>query len=124
MVLDLADGTQHEVTAEPAAGFWWSPDGSRLLVLGIEDEGLRWRVWDGTSLQDFASFVPSGTFLRDFLPFFDQYARSMTLWAPDGNAFAYPAIDDGGTARIWVQRLDGSEPRPVADGVWAAWSPR
>jgi TolB protein len=124
MVLDLIAGTQQQVTGEPVAGFWWSPDGSRLLVLGIEEDGLRWRMWDGTSLEDLTRFRPTGTFVRDFLPFFDQYARSMSLWSPDGNAFVYPAVDAEGTPRIWVQRLDGGEPQSVAEGVWAAWSPR
>jgi TolB protein len=48
--------------------------------------------------------LPSPTFAQEYLLFFDQYAQSMTLWAPDGSAFAYPGPNEAGEAGIWAQR--------------------
>jgi Tol biopolymer transport system component len=59
--------------------------------------------------------------LRDLVPFFDQYAQSMTLWSPDGTAFAFPAAVNG-EAGIWRQDLSGGDPIRVAGGSWVAWS--
>jgi Tol biopolymer transport system component len=55
------------------------------------------------------------------LPFFDQYAQSMTLWSPDGEAFAYPAMT-GGIPGIWIQDIDGTDPIRLTDGSWVSWS--
>jgi hypothetical protein len=61
--------------------------------------------------------------LRDYAPFFTQYAQSTTPWAPDASAFAYPVQDPSGRGLIVVQEV-GGEPIPVAEGVYVTWSPR
>lgn len=112
----------------PVLAFFWSPDGSKLAYLMLDQSEdtlqLRWHVWDGTSSQAYASIVPSRTFLADYLAFFDQYARSMTIWSPDSSAFAYAAVDPETGSRIWVQELDQAEPVDVGRGVFVAWSPQ
>ena len=65
--------------------------------------------------------MPAPGLLRDLVPFFDQYAQSMTLWSPDGSAFAFPGVVDGEDG-IWVQELAGADPRRIAGGSWVAWS--
>lgn len=47
----------------------------------------------------------------------------MSLWSPDGSAFAYPGINENGDEGIWIQsaRPDRA-PVLVADN-FVAWSP-
>ena len=69
------------------------------------------------------AFEPSPTFLRDYVPFYGQYAQTMTLWAPDGRSFGF-AGSIGERAGIWVQELGATQPTLVLDGgSVVAWSP-
>ncbi|NNF64472.1 MAG: hypothetical protein HKN07_09445 [Acidimicrobiia bacterium] len=123
-VFDAATGTSVAVSDKLVVAFWWSPDSKKLLYLDLLDSGgLQWHVWDGIESTDHATFLPSPTFARDFLPFFDQYALSMTLWSPDSNAYAFPGVIDSEVG-IWVQELGETEPSLVGDGVFVGWSPR
>jgi hypothetical protein len=123
VVIDIEDGSAEIVADTGVVAFFWDADGRQLLYL--ESEGgarLSWHVWEGGSVRDLSSFSPDPVWVTTFLAFFDQYAQSMTLWAPDGSAFAFPGDIDG-EAGVWVQHLDGSPPRLVASGSWVAWSP-
>ena len=97
-IVDLDDGTVTEVTREPVAVFMWSPDGEKLLVMGAGSAPgrVRWSVWtEEDGLVEGPEFAPSPHWVEDYLPFHDQYARSMTLWSPDSGSFAFPGeIDD------------------------------
>lgn len=127
-VADLATGTSQEVASGNVLGFQWSPAGSLLLVLlavlGNDGLAVEPRVWDGERSLPFERFVPTATLATDYLPFWDQYAQSLTLWSPDGAAFAYAALEPDGEVGIWVQRvLDDAAPSRVAPGRFASWSP-
>jgi TolB protein len=127
-VLDIRSGRSERVNGLPTTAFHWSPDGRRLLLMtpeeGDDPTTHRWHVWDGRRTQAIGpAFLPSPTYLREYVPFFGQYAQSMTLWAPDGRAFAFPGLI-GDRAGIWVQDLDADEPTfVVEDGSVVAWSP-
>jgi Tol biopolymer transport system component len=127
-VIDVGTGETAEVTEAPTAAYFWSPDGERLLYLDpdpdLERFWYRWGVWDGTSTFTTPRFVPSLLIAGEYLPFFEQYAQSMSLWSPDGSAFAYPGMNEDGENGIWVQaaRPDRA-PVLVADGEFVAWSP-
>ena len=129
----------------PVLAFFWSPQGDKLAYLTPGErpaEGprasvaptleanhldlwLRWHVWDGGRSYDLSQFRPSDTFLVDYLRFFDQYARSMTPWAPDGSALVYAGDSEDAIPGVWVQSIaEGSPPSRIGDGVYAAWSPR
>jgi Tol biopolymer transport system component len=121
LVVAESDGTITVVSDSPALAFFWSPTGERLLVLDLVDSGeARWQVWSDGELEEVVRFELEPSFARDLLPFFDQYAQSMSLWSPDGSAFAFPGSIDG-EAGIWVQKL-GEEPTRVSAGTWVAWS--
>jgi WD40 repeat protein len=121
LVIVDGDGNITEVTDSPVLAFFWSPAGDRLLLLDTVDPGIgRWQVWSEGTLEEVVRFGFDTSFVRDLLPFFDQYAQSVSLWSPDGTAFAFPGSIDG-QAGIWVQEL-GEEPRRVSDGTWVAWS--
>ncbi len=127
-VVDIRSARSRRVTGAPTSAFHWSPDGRRLLLMTPEDgddpTAHRWRVWDGNETTTVGpSFLPSPTFLRDYVPFFGQFAQAMTLWSPDGRSFAFPGLI-GDRAGIWVQELGAEEPTfVVEDGAVVAWSP-
>ena len=113
------------VTRQPPIGFFWSPDGESLLVMAIHPERDRlipmvWHV--GGTRQDFDTFIPPPTRLRDLFPFFPQYAQSMSFWAADSSAFAFAGLI-GGQSGVWVQELEEDSARRVSAGSWVAWSP-
>jgi TolB protein len=126
-VLDLRSGVQAVVSPDEVLGFEWSPDGSRLLFLTASGDDrpqrMRWNVWSGTEITPFEPFVPTALYVRDYLPFFDQYARSQTAWAPDGNAFAYAGTSEDGRSGIWVQRLGSASPAYLGPGEMVSWGP-
>jgi TolB protein len=127
-VVRLGSARTRSVTDAPTSAFHWSPDGSRLLLM-TQEEGdgpatHRWMVWDGESASRVGlAFVPSPTFLREYVPFYGQFAQSMTPWSPEGTSFAFPGLIDD-RAGIWVQDLDSAEPELVLEGGRVvAWSP-
>jgi dipeptidyl aminopeptidase/acylaminoacyl peptidase len=127
-VLDRRTGKIERVATGPIPAFFWNPVGDRLLFLLPEAAADRvwfhWGVWDGTSTFTTPRFLPTDEFGRDYLQFFEQYAQSMSLWAPDGSAFTYAGTSETGMQGIWVQPArSGAEPILVAEGVFAAWSP-
>jgi TolB protein len=63
------------------------------------------------------------TFVYQLLPYFDQYALSHRIWAPDSSAIALPLASDSATTAIFAVAADGSEPQRIADGELGFWSP-
>lgn len=125
VVVDIETSELTEVAGANAAAYFWDPDGRQLLVLesvDLEAGRFRWKVWSHTETRTYAEFNLEPTWVRDFLQFFDQYAQSVQLWSPDGDAFAYPGSIDGESG-VWVQRLDDDSPDKIADGTWVAWAP-
>jgi TolB protein len=111
-VLDLETGAQTVVTSELAVAFEWSPDSDKLAWLGAAiTDGRplgRWGFWSLTG--DVVSTQTSGFELtrkygRNYLPFFAQYAQSVTGWSPDSSAFAFAGRVDRQTG-IWIQLID------------------
>ena len=127
-VIDRKSGAIDRVATDYAPAFFWSPDGAKLLALvpEVTDERIwfRWGVWeDGTSFTT-GRFVPSDELSRQYFPFFEQYAQSMSLWSPDGSAFVYAGEDESGVSGVWIQpATPEAAPVRVADGVVASWSP-
>lgn len=129
-IVDIDSMKTQEVSSEPSLGFIWSPDGEKLAYMVLEEAdgkpNVRWYVWQATdsSIQRYDTFIPSRTFLQNYLPFFDQYIQSMTIWSPDSSAFVYAGNGSSGGSSIWVQQLAGEKAVEVGEGVFAAWSPQ
>ncbi|MGB1249858.1 MAG: hypothetical protein ACPG8W_04445 [Candidatus Promineifilaceae bacterium] len=66
-------------------------------------------------------FLPSELFIRQFIPFFDQYAHSHSLWSPDSRAMVMP-VQENGVTIIYRFPADGSLPTKVIAGEIAFWS--
>jgi WD40 repeat protein len=85
----------------------------RLAFLRTDDWSLRSK-----------SIIELGdSFVSQVIPAFDQYGLSHRLWSPDSSALALPVVTAGGTPSIVEIRPDGSQPRIVASGTSAFWSP-
>ncbi|MGH2640487.1 MAG: hypothetical protein ACRDGO_02180 [Actinomycetota bacterium] len=127
-VVDTSTARSQAVSASPTFAFQWSPDGERLLLLTPDEDGgtgaHRWLVWDGEVTRPVGpAFVPSPSFLRDYVPFYGQFAQAMTPWSPDGGAFAFAGLI-GDRAGVWVQDLRAADPTFVLEGgSVVAWSP-
>lgn len=123
VAVDVESGDTETVHQSASLGFFWSPDGRSLLVLAPVEGRLRPRVWSaGSDSTDYTAFRPTGALIRDTLPFFPQYAQSVSFWSPDSSAFAFAGEIEDETG-VWVQRLEEDSPRRVADGSWVSWSP-
>ena len=76
-----------------------------------------------------STFEPADLFVNQFLPFFDQYAKSHRIWSPDSDAIVLPVMrrlpGGGKMPRICVAPIDPLRGRlsEIADGIMAFWSP-
>jgi TolB protein len=128
IVTDVESDRPTTVSEDPVLAYQWSPNGESLLYLttvsGADHPGFRWAVWNGENSRFFQPVTLTTTFANSYLPFWDQYSRSHRLWAPDGSAFAYSALNAEADPTIWVQDLAESAPREVAAGDVVFWSPK
>jgi TolB protein len=127
-VLDVGSGEETQLVDHLVAAFFWSPDGEKLLYLDPVPTATtpfyRWGVWDGASVFETQRIVPSLLMVDQYLPFFEQYAQSMSPWSPDSQAFAYAGFNEQGEAGIWVQEARADRaPVIVSDGEFVSWSP-
>ena len=131
VILDIATRQTVTVTEAPAIAWEWSPDSTRLAWLAFDGSVARrlarWQFWssDGhLAANETAPTLRLGDKeLVNYLPFFDQYAQSMTRWSPDSSAFAL-AGSSGAADGIWVHLIDHAFPAVlVAPGDIVAWGP-
>jgi TolB protein len=92
----------------------------------VQDEPLllELRVVEVASGRDrlLSAFSPTALFLDQFLPFFDQYALSHSLWSPNSDALVLPMLGESGP-QVVVVPLTG-EARAIAEGEMPFWSRR
>ncbi len=95
----------------------WSPDGTTLLLTERDTAGrLTPMTWSTGETTEYEPFRPSPTFASAYLPFWDQYDRTISLWAGDSSAFSLPS-DEG----VVVHELSG-ESSTYAGWDMAAWT--
>lgn len=149
-LLDAQTGLLETLTDKTALAFFWSPDGRYIAYLSPfrQDDGDFasndvMQVVQTQSLQRqptlvnlyvidiaerserlLATFAPSLQFLNQFLPFFDQYALSHSVWSPDSDALVFPTIDlTDPSLQIAVIELDGTQ-TVVGNGDMPFWNRR
>lgn len=145
-----ADGKNAKaLTTEDALAFYWSPNSQQIAYLALPSKDtlgcafdcgrvpgfaaplaqdqtvkLRWRVAnlaDGHA-HTIATFVPTDEFISE-LPYFDQYARSMTFWSPDSQKFVYTDSDQDSNGTVWVANaITNTAPIKIGEGTIAVWS--
>lgn len=78
---------------------------------------------DGGTVRVLAAIEPTPLFVAQYLPFFDQYARSHRLWSPASDALVLPVLDADGVPTIARFGLDGGAVA-LAAGDMPAWNVR
>jgi len=142
VTIDARTGDLETLTDDLSLAFWWSPDGGTVAYLAPAPGGgdgperqvgmqvqagsarVALRVVDvATGLRrELGRFTPSPLFLNQYLPFFDQYARSHRLWSPASDALVVPVLE-GGVSVLTVFGLDGGV-RTLGSGDMPAWNVR
>lgn len=136
----VATGTQNSVVAH-----FWAPGSDRVAYLVVNRDGpsaqtrlrvnghtpaeqatggLTWYVLDVKSGKSdaVATFSPTRDMVY-LLNFFDQFARSHSLWSPDGRYLTYGAIDSAGKPGVYmVDTLKSASPTKVGAGSLGIWS--
>jgi TolB protein len=113
--------------------FWWSPDGSTIAALRVQPvvpatpgrtRELRLLFVDAETGEIGAQAVVTlgRLFIDQLLPYFDQYALSHRLWAPDSSRFLLPIVDGEGVTHLGVFDRTGGDP-VLLDGQAGFWSP-
>lgn len=151
-LLDARTGSLTPLVDATAVAFFWSPDARHIAYFTPFQRGggqfvgypsaaprttpearliaqeppllLELRVAEVASGRSrlLAVFSPTALFLNQFLPFFDQYALSHTLWSPASDALVVPMQGEDGP-QVVVVPLTG-EPRILAASDMAFWSRR
>ncbi len=149
-VLDQASTQPRLLLDQDVLAFFWSPDGSAVAALSLPTDQPRQvasiralpggapepaAAGDGGTLELTVVAADDGTvllqrpvrlsetFVNQLLPYFDQYALSHHLWAPDGSALVLPLVDEAGQPQVTIVPRDGGEPRVLGDGEIAFWGP-
>jgi hypothetical protein len=140
-LMDVRTGEVRTLLDGIVVTFWWSPDGSTIAALRVQPVG-------GPTASGSATPAPSdqptevrllfvdvasgdvlsqsvvrlgGLFIEQLVSYFDQYALSHELWAPDSRSILLPIVDDDGETRVAVMSRDGDRPATI-DGAIAFWS--
>jgi Tol biopolymer transport system component len=115
--------------SERAAAFFWSPDGTRLLflepfVIQADEASVflyRMRLYQtfDDDTDTLGSYRPTAEFVRQIVPFFDQYHRAYEVWSPDSRLVAINAVAENGTP---VVHLVDTELRRTGDALSVGYS--
>ena len=144
-LLDADSGDVRTLIEDEVVSFAWSPDGRTIAAIMVVPRPAGSSV---SSASPDASAAPAGrseirlafvdvesgdirsqpvispgpTYVNSLMTFFDQYALSHRLWAPDSSSILLPQIDADGTTHVDVFYPDGGSPVPL-EGEIGFWSP-
>lgn len=123
-VVEPGTGQVAELDAPNTVAWQWSPDSRKILLLGISEERqLSMDVYQDGAITSYPGIAPTENFLRSYIPFWNQYGHSHTLWAPDSSAFVYAASDQGDDY-VFLQPLEEERPLRLGAGSMAVFAPR
>ncbi len=147
-MVDVNTGEDKALSAQPAVGFFWAPDGSRIAAFssmrpaditpdlpGIDytssqpEYVLMLQTIDinTRNARQLAYFEPTDQF-RALITQFDRFSRSANIWSPDSTKLVFPlqvTTSRGSVDVIFETEATGSiAPRFIGRGTLAFWSPR
>jgi TolB protein len=140
-LMDATTGTVRTLIDGRVVSFWWSPDGKTIAALRVQaasESGLslsptpspstprteiRLLFVDGATGEVRSESVVqvSLTYVNGILAYFDQYALSHRVWAPDSSSILLPEVAADGSTHISVRPL-GGDPPIMLEGESAFWS--
>ncbi|MDJ0755111.1 MAG: hypothetical protein QNJ45_16435 [Ardenticatenaceae bacterium] len=150
-VIDIGTGRCSQLVDGTVLAFAWSPDGQKIAyfttidndrdpINRIIEEGYAhgrylpddtaYNLWLNLCVIDVKSgrkreitpFKPTGNFVNQFLPFFDQYTLSHRIWSPDSSQIVI-AVDRDNTPTVVAVPIDGLAPLIIGEGDMAVWQP-
>jgi TolB protein len=147
-LIDARSGKVRTLLDGSVVSFWWSPDGATMAALRLQPiAGIIPALSPISPASAAPSPVPQATevrllfvdvasgeirsqhvvqpgelFIGQFLTYFDQYALSHRLWAPDSSSLLLPVVDRDGTTRIAIMPANGDPVRTI-EGAIGFWSP-
>lgn len=119
--VDLDGALPRGERVDAVASFFFSPGGRWLLVLARTSSagsqargaaapaGWRWIVYDCEERRPFGaspSCELSGALAQQYVPFFTQFAQSVSPFSPDGGAFCYVTNEGGFVATLHPERAE------------------
>jgi WD40 repeat protein len=123
-VVPIEGGEPESVNEDGVVAFEWSPSGEQLLFMTVNAEGtaLIPQIWEAGSVEMYEELLPTQEMISSYLPFWDQYSRVLTLWAPDGASFVLPVDGENGGSIVVYDVASGDTTR-VSGGRFASWAP-
>ena len=123
-VIELDGGAATQLTDTPTVAPAFAPGGDLILVRDTAAGVGTWTVFDreGTVVSSVETDV-NASLLPNYLPFWDQFVRSQTLWSPTGDRFVHVGSDPNDRPGVWIHDVDEDESTFLVDGEIAFWSP-
>jgi dipeptidyl aminopeptidase/acylaminoacyl peptidase len=139
-LMDAASGKVRTLVDGAIVSFWWSPDGKTIAALRVREAAPSSASPDPSAstaestvrllfvdvatgkIRSQPGVRPAPTFINGVLAYFDQYALSHHVWAPDSSSILLPEFADDGTTHLSVRFPDGEPPIELA-GEIGFWSP-
>ncbi len=143
-LIDAGTGATRTLLDGSVLSFAWSPDGTTIAAIRIVPFGATsvssaspttspapdGRTQVLMAFVDVASgkirsefeVAPGERYVNALMTYFDQYALSHHLWAPDSSSILLPQVDRDGTTHVDVLFPDGDPPVSL-DGEIGFWSP-
>ncbi len=136
-ILDISGegiSVDYQIESENILAYFWSHDGRMIAIfepqLSTGEEGEQILLLDLSvlnvhtgHLRYITSFRPTRAFLRQILPFYDQYQRSSTIWSPDNSSVVINAeTRDARPGIFTVPVLGNGKPQLISYGIFPQWS--
>jgi TolB protein len=141
-LMEVATGAVRTLLDGRVASFWWSPDGKTIAALRVElvpetpapsgsSASAAARTTEvhllfvDVATGDIRSqpvVRPGSRFINGQLAYFDQYALSHRVWAPDSSSLLLPESGPDDESIITIRFPDGAPPLAVP-GEIGFWSP-
>jgi WD40 repeat protein len=150
-LMDATTGTVRTLIDGNVVSFWWSPDGKTIAALRIQPvappapgasagpsiiptaaspspaaPGNEVRLlFVDVATGDVRSqpvVSPGQRFVDQLLTYFDQYALSHEIWAPDSLSILIPEVQADGSTHVAIRYVDDRPPVAIPGDI-AFWSP-
>ncbi len=144
-LLDAQTGMTRTLLDGPVVSFAWAPDGKTIAAIRLVQVAggsnastaspttspapnanveVRLTFVDVASgkIRSESEVAPGQRYVSALMTYFDQYALSHHLWAPDSSSILLPQVAADGSTRVDVVFANGDDPVSL-DGEIGFWSP-